>query len=201
MACFDVNSALSQLGGDRPFFQKLFLKFCNNYADAGTQVRTLLSQGARAEARQLTHKVAGIAGNLQAVEVHKAALSLDKVLSGNQQVTEALLVDFEFALEQVAIAIGRMEVTNEGLHESVQDSTSIGKHEILPILRDLKGLLEEADTQAGPQLEYLKSLLIARGFEAELHQMQARVSCYDFDGALDTLLLIVERLDVSLADK
>ncbi len=201
MACFDVDSALCQLAGDRSFFQKLFLKFCSRYAGAGTQVRTLLSQGLRAEARHLAHKVAGVAGNLLAVEVHKAALLLDKVLSGNQRVPEALLTDFECVLEQVVIAVSHMEKPGGELYESVPDLRSTGRHEMLPMLHDLKWLLDEDDTQAGPQLERLRPFLIARGFEAELHQMQAQVSCYDFDGALDTLLLITQRLDISSTEQ
>ena len=104
MAGIDARAGLSKLGGNRQIYRNLLRKFAENHGRAGVELRTLLDTGKKSEAKRLVHSVKGLAGNIGALALQQASLSLESVLDGEER---AELSSHLERFETLVVAISR----------------------------------------------------------------------------------------------
>jgi PAS domain S-box-containing protein len=78
LAGFDVREGLQRLQGNHLLYRKLLLKFAEDYRDAGSGIRSALESRDLRRAHHLIHGLKGVAGNLAAAGLHRAAMALEQ---------------------------------------------------------------------------------------------------------------------------
>ena len=78
---FDLKSGLVLLCGNRGFYRQMILNFARRDRGAAQELRQLISQGNRTEAKNRSHALKGVAGTLAASEVFTLASELEQVLT------------------------------------------------------------------------------------------------------------------------
>jgi two-component system sensor histidine kinase/response regulator len=76
----DLVEGVKRVGGDRALFRRLLLQFREHSGNAGNEIRAALAAGDKAAARSAIHTLKGVAGNLSAVTLYKAAQKLESAL-------------------------------------------------------------------------------------------------------------------------
>jgi DNA-binding response OmpR family regulator len=84
LAAFNVPAALDRLGGDEELLRALILRFCAEFANAGTDLHEFIARRAYGDAQRLAHNLAGVASQLEATEVAASARSLEVTLRANE---------------------------------------------------------------------------------------------------------------------
>lgn len=76
----DVADGIRRVGGDEEFYWSILEEFVETEADAAVRLRQAVDSGAMTEAANVAHAVKGIAGNISANDLHKAAGDLESAL-------------------------------------------------------------------------------------------------------------------------
>ncbi len=97
----NISSCLGRISGNRKLFVNLMSKFCNDNTDTAEKIKTALESGHVDEAREMTHTIKGVAGNLSAGELHESSLELENAIKNGNEDTDRLLFNFEKALIEV----------------------------------------------------------------------------------------------------
>ena len=82
-AC-NVPAALDRLGGDEDLLRALILRFCAEFANAGTDLHRFTTRSEYEDAQRLAHNLAGVASQLEATEVAAAARALELTLRAKE---------------------------------------------------------------------------------------------------------------------
>jgi two-component system, sensor histidine kinase and response regulator len=196
---FDIEFGLRRVGGNTNLFGKLVHDFCKKYADIVQDLQAALAAGDREQVTRTAHAVKGVAGNLGALELHRAAGELE--LWSNQAETDAssdCLDIFEKELTQVIKSAGRIKVRAvAGSAGSAE--TQIDKAQ--PLMVQLAELLTEGDAAAEKLVARLREYLAAAAFGERLTQLEEQIGLFDFEDALEVLNGIAAELTVSLERK
>jgi two-component system, sensor histidine kinase and response regulator len=112
LAPFDIRAALKRTNEKPKLLRKMMRSFCNEFAHAGTDLRQLIDEGKREEARRLAHTLKGVARTLEAAELGEAAFAVENALrSGDVSNAESLIGTMERMLAPAIIAAASLEVS------------------------------------------------------------------------------------------
>ena len=107
---FDTTVALKRVGGAAKLYTKLLVKFRQDFINAGEQIQAMLAANEKEEARRLAHTIKGVAGNLGALALEKAAADLEAALKNDVLEDEGgLIKEFEENLTITVEAVGGLE--------------------------------------------------------------------------------------------
>jgi sensor domain CHASE-containing protein/CheY-like chemotaxis protein len=96
----DKDRALAMLLGNAGLYARLLSGFAGEYAQAGSLMRGLVSDGKLKEGGVLAHSIKGLAANLGGGRLHAAALDLESALGEGRAPSQAALGGFEDALDE-----------------------------------------------------------------------------------------------------
>ncbi|MEO5334827.1 MAG: response regulator, partial [Magnetococcus sp. YQC-5] len=190
MEGIDLKSALLRLGGQEAFLKSMLLRF-TEHANIGNQIQAALQCEDFDTARNLAHMMTGIAGNLSAIRLQKAAHDVEVAIEqGLIQQESFLVVELVQALQQVLNAIQVLQPPVEQLPvdqpvgEARSDNTlDLEQTAIDPILKELSSLLELRDTDAELTLETLKQVMNRKSWQNDLQKLEERIQKMDYPGA------------------
>ncbi|MBU2678174.1 MAG: response regulator [Gammaproteobacteria bacterium] len=94
----NVAEGLQRVAGNELLYLNLLKDFSNDYADAPSRLQALVASGESDEARQLAHKLRGIANNLGAGDTGEAAEIVELALKSGTAVTPDALRNLTDAL-------------------------------------------------------------------------------------------------------
>ncbi|MBF0120597.1 MAG: response regulator [Desulfobacterales bacterium] len=100
----EVKDALKRLAGNKLLFKKLLLEFLRDYADIKNEIEQMINDDNNESALKLIHKIKGIAGNLSAKTLQKAAESLELIIK-NSKLKLKDSFNFNNLLDQFGIAL------------------------------------------------------------------------------------------------
>jgi signal transduction histidine kinase/DNA-binding NarL/FixJ family response regulator/HPt (histidine-containing phosphotransfer) domain-containing protein len=110
---FDIPTALIRASNNPKLLKKLILMFKNNYAQTIPQLRQMLANGQNEQAIGLAHSLKGVAGNLEATELYKTAMTLEYALrEQNLENISTLLNTLENYLTAALAAAATLETDN-----------------------------------------------------------------------------------------
>ena len=108
---FNIEEGLQRLMNNKDLYKMLLNKFKDQYGNVESDLNALLEQGDYTGAEEIVHAIKGVAGNLSAIGLHKAAEEFDKVLKTGK--TDDLLKT-KF-VDELAQAINSIDLVVEEL--------------------------------------------------------------------------------------
>jgi len=198
-----VKTGLSKVGSNRKLYHKLLAKFHRNYTSVADDIRNALRKNELETATRLTHTIKGLAGNIGARDLHRAAVDLEEALrqDRNEDIA-ARLEAFSGTLEQVMSSIAALEIQKSDPAENGPSAEhlreAIDSERVFIILNELRGLLEEDDFRAVRSLENLRAAFPNWIDGDELDDLEKHIGGYDFEKALKTLSVVEQILNDKL---
>ncbi len=196
---FDIEFGLRRVGGNTNLFGKLVHAFCVKYADIVQELQTALAAGDREQVTRTAHAIKGVAGNLGALELHRAAGELElwsqQAAAGH---SSDCFYNFETELTRVIKSGDRIKVRSTADLAGPAE-TKIAKAQ--PLMVQLAELLAEGDAAAEKLVARLREYLAVAVFGERLTQLEEKIGFFDFEDALEMLNSIAEELTVSLERK
>jgi PAS domain S-box-containing protein len=83
---FDLAAGLSRLMGNKRLYRKLLVDFGAKYNETAREIRGALDASDFDHAHSLVHNIKGLAGNLAATDLQTAAVNLEKLVKGVQEI-------------------------------------------------------------------------------------------------------------------
>ena len=189
----EIKAALDRVGGNRSLFRKLLTKFCANHGSAVDEIVETLESGDRKTAVRLAHTLKGLSGTIGAQKLHVAAKDLESAISEEKEELNDLLERVSDNLKIVVFGIASLdERQDEEVPESAGETVDISM--AIPLLDELKKLLEEADVDAVRKLDQLKKALKGPAVMDEFNAMEQSLGNYDFEKALEELARVMKKL-------
>ncbi|WGG52659.1 PAS domain-containing protein [Rugamonas sp. DEMB1] len=135
----DLAPALQRMGGDRAALSALLRRFAASNGDTVGELRTLLAEARRDEAKLLLHRLRGVAGNLGAVDVARHCARAEAALAALATATLATPRRADAVAEAAAFAAAN----NGAPTDSKRPETATGAAPAVS-LEEALGALEEA---------------------------------------------------------
>ncbi len=190
----DIECGLQRMGDNKVLYKKLLIRFYEHYGDSARRIRNYLDQGEFELARQLSHTVKGISGNLAINQVYHLAIALEaKLRSGDVEKAELLAEQFETALEQVTG--GMLNLYREAQTaqpgktedcEKINVSCEIDFSKITPWFDKLGAFLKENNLEAERCVEALGKELQGTEAASVTRELKNQIDLFDFDKARKT---------------
>lgn len=184
----DMKDGLHRCGGKIAFYQKILLSFSKKYGSLSTEVKSLVKKSEQQTLSELMHALAGVAGNIGALELGKRSRTLSSSLKDNAELDEDVL--FTEAIE-IATQAERISAT---ISSTLSDKTAenaelkvVSEDEFAAILKELEAKINDNDPTAS---EILEETLKTHDFGAQQSQMlsiQASLVEMEFDEAMEIL--------------
>jgi len=182
-----------------PLLRRLLISFrCENLG-VMAELREALSKGELEQVRRIVHTVKGVGGNLGAIELGSAALSLELALHGGDAGSLRLALEaFQEKLDQVLGSIlllggPQPEPADAGAQSAGETAPAADREEVAELARELSRLLEAHNLSALGLWEQLRPLLPAQA-AARLEETLQRL---DFDDAYRLLGAIMQEMEMS----
>ena len=196
----EIKAALKRMGGDKSLFRKLLTKFCANHGSTVDEITTALESGDRETAIRLAHTLKGISGTIGARKLHEAAKNLESAITDEKEKLNDLIDRVSDNLKIVVPGIASLDGIQLDESQTEKRSGSAGEpvdiSMVVPLLDELKTLLEADDMDAERKLEPLKKVLKGSNIMNELNAMAQSLGNYDSEKALEELAGIMEELKI-----
>jgi PAS domain S-box-containing protein len=187
----DSQAAIARVGGNTALYRTILGKFRDSQADAVLRMRTSRDNGDLNSAERSAHTLKGLAGNIGADALYRAAERAEKSLREGQSdaAIDALLAELQTALNAVIATLKQTgaAAASPGSSPASTAETDNRRHDasqIPALLAQLRTLLEDDDADAGQVLTTLMPLLAGSAPAGLLTAISAQVDAYDFDAAL-----------------
>ncbi len=186
---FDLAAGLKRLLGNKGLYKKLLLDFHTNYGGAADEIRRALAAKDFDQVHSLVHNIKGLAGNLEATNLQKAAMELEGLVRGKVAGTiDDLDLDRKFAGLEDALgeALNAVQIlgpaTNKKTIESVNNTKA-------PVPDELKKKITENIKAAAEMGDVMQIKSIADELKAEsdvmgpiCDELIQLAEDFDFDG-------------------
>nr|WP_275889005.1 PAS domain S-box protein [Desulforhopalus vacuolatus] len=194
----DIDNGLIRIGGNRKLYVRLILEFLHDYSDAVTSIRATIDKHEFEDAHRKVHTLKGVAGNLGAGDVFKAAEFVEKALRHDEvHVADKHLDSLARTLDVVIGSINEFarDYEQAKVHDQTDESADLDLvHNLVP---ELKALIQKRNPRAGRTCDELVQALggMAKGtLQGPLHDLQKRLAKFDFRGASDALVRLETEL-------
>ncbi len=180
----DTTDGLRRLGGNATLYRKLLTKLVSEQRDAASRVAACIAASDREGATRVAHTLKGVAGNLGAKEVQRAAAELEVALTrkGADAGVDALVAELDARLGALlgplAAALGQDE---PAAPQPVDPAQAVAA------LAQLRTQLSEFDAAAADTLDTARGALAAVLAPDVLDRLHDAVQRYAFDDALTLL--------------
>jgi polar amino acid transport system substrate-binding protein len=192
----DHRNGLQRAGNNRGLYLDLLRSFVKNYHGGGRQIADAIDQQQYAEAKQLTHTLRGLAGNIGAQPLGAATARLDYSLRRQQYEGLSPMVEaIQEQLEQTLLVMTRLLQQ----YPPEPKTSPHSSHESPARLQyEIADLLREGDVSVAERLPLLLQRLSDQQPEINqapasrdlMERLQHEVEEFEFDEALDTLELL-----------
>lgn len=186
-----VTQGVSRVGGNRTLYRNLVAKFAADYGDALAMMRAERDRANMTEVASLAHSLKGVAGNIGAMDLSRAAGKLEMGIK-NESVTEELFEQFSCSLENVLTSIRLFEAVDSHLavDSHVPESSSLSS-----LLAEISRLLESDVPQAIAKVRDLDGVELPAALEDDFARLQKSVGNFDIEDAsqaIERLLVAAE---------
>ncbi len=191
----DMTAALRRIR-NRKLLVRLLKEFAETHADTAQVLQEAIRNRNWETAIRFTHNIKGVAGNLAADELYRAALDLENLIRKKDvdRLGDALSA-FEKSLEKLVVS-GKNLKEEEQVYEQSAGASEPGNSEIL--INELAVLLKKNDLDAERCFGSLKLQLSGPALKDELEKLESRLNSLDFHSALGQLKIIAQHLNISV---
>jgi len=187
----DVAEGLKRVAGNQKLYRRLLRQFLEQQGGAPEEAAVLVTAGKREDVRALAHGIKGVAGNLGATTVQRAADLLEQAASGSGDQTtsmESALKEFtsvvQGVMRRLQTAIG---ATAPAAAPDSQTVEVMDPRECRRVIQEMLGYLEASDPAASTCLEASESAF-RNLFSAEVfQQFEQALTEFSFDQASEMI--------------
>ena len=190
----DIAAGLATCQGNRKLYHKLLIKFFHGEADFTAEIRQAQQSDDPQAAIRCAHTLKGVAGNVAAADVQKAAEALEFACKENKGGDEIdrLMESVSQALSPVMVGLETLTETAGSSEKSVE---TLNPEKFQSLLMQLRELLEQDDTDSSEIIESLEKLPGIELYLSELKRLSKAVGEYDFEMALEELDKLEQRTE------
>jgi HPt (histidine-containing phosphotransfer) domain-containing protein len=188
IASLDVDLGLQRTTNNPAFYATLLRKFVASQEDAIERVRQALQEQDRASAERHAHTLKGVASNLGAGPVQRAAEELESAL---RQGSAEPVVQKHIArtAQQLGDLVQALKAA-PGLMETrvalkAHDLSQADKDAAFQVVGQIRALLAQDDAHAGELWE--SNARVLRALYAKATQIEAAINGFDYEEALELL--------------
>jgi len=186
----DVEDGLRRVGGNKKLFFSLLEKFHSKNQNVVNEIKEAVRENDQEKAVRLAHTVKGVAGNLGAIKLNKAAAfveaELKKSMSGNM---DELLREFGneliLVLNEINMWLGSRQQPQDTSIDSGEGELDM--QSFTNQMLELKALVENSDFGSGKKLEEIMHMPGTARYKEELGEISKMIGDYEFDDALEIL--------------
>ncbi len=191
----DAASFLNRLMGDANAARALLVRFYMEKGGEADAVRAALARGDADGARFMVHKLKGLAGNIGAGALHRAAVELEAALKdGRDADAQALVEEYDRALSEVLDGLRGLARPGGEPAPQTPDAACRRVSDRREVLSGLAGLLDALETlkpmRCRDALRELRDLRLPDDIKDDFERLDALVSRYRFPEASG----VVERM-------
>lgn len=176
----NISEGLTRVGGNTSLYLELLRDLCKDYADAGQRIEAMLAGEDVESARQLAHKLRGIANNLGVTQLGLAAEAIELPIKSGEAVPAQAMPQLASALEEAISSqatLAPLMVSNDG-------DIELDQGQQLQLLAELMQAVADSNPEA---LDLTDRLLGAVGegsaAATALAAVKDSLDMYDFAGA------------------
>ena len=191
----DTRIGLKIMMGKEDFYRRILGKFRKGQQDFVAQFfQALSSEDADAGTRS-AHTLKGLAGNIGATGLQKAAAELEQacVNNANMDQLNSLLEGVKNQLDPVIDGLAVLEVQDN--ENPVNVSTSSFKLD-MEQLKQLQSLLQDDDSDAADLIEKLITMRAEEPYHGLLTKIDDAIAKYDYDDALTILDSLLQSMSL-----
>ncbi|MFC1877380.1 response regulator [Thermodesulfobacteriota bacterium] len=191
----NIKDALNRVAGNRGLLKKLLRKFSLRQRNVIEEIESAITSKDRETAIRLAHTLKGTSGNLGAQELHKAAANLETAIKAGKKELKSLISHVSDNLQVVFSSIGALgQIKAEEFTAATVSVDAVDISKGVPLLDELKTLLEEDSTDAVRKLYQIKEAFKGSAVQGELDTMEESLGGYDFEQALEVLSKVRKQL-------
>jgi two-component system, sensor histidine kinase and response regulator len=194
-------SGLERVGGNKPFYRKLLIKFRKSQEDAVERIKATLQTGDLETGTRLVHNVKGISRNLGAEDLYRVSTTLEKAIKeGELDTLDERIAELDSHLRRVMGGIKELVGTRseQAAPAFPPQERPIDRKAVEVLLKEIAHLLESDLAEAMNRLSVLGKHLAHTPVREELQQLEEHVEGFDTDGALRSIENIARSLDITL---
>ena len=190
LAGIDVDTGIQRVAGNAKLYRQILLQFRDTQGKAPAQIKAALDAEERDTARRLAHTLKGVAGNIAATAVHRAAESVERAIQERTDAETELAV-LEEKLAEVLAALRSLEEDSQPV-ATVSETADPGR--LRSLLTRLREMLEAYDAEAIDILDEIRDCQVPRT-SGPLRELTCLIADYEFDSALERLGALEDALD------
>ena len=197
-----IQSALRRFGGNTGLLLKILGNFVCDYPHVVDEIKDALAKGDMELGKRLAHTLKGVAANIGADDLSKAAGDLESSLDRDEfyrvdELCSRVQERLRQAIDSASVLTDRPECVTEikdvPEREGDPDST-----ELTPLFTELHDLIRRSHFRASQVAQSVREKVGHKGPQDELMRLQASLEKFDFRSARETLISIAESLSIAL---
>ena len=189
----DPVRGLTHCNNNQELYRKLLGHFRERRRGADQELRSLLAEGRRDEARRAAHTLKSVCGIIGAVELARAAQQLEELLAEPDTPVEAMLERLSRCLTTVITSLDRALAAPAPTADCVVADVQPGR--CLMIARSIVPLLDTDLQGAIEQVSQLERCLSGEQLFQRLDELKECLTRFDIDSALEILHQLIELLE------
>jgi CheY-like chemotaxis protein len=192
-----LKAGLAATGGNKKLYGRLLMKFRESERNFAVQFDSARSDPDLKAAERLAHTLKGSAGNIGARDVQQAAGELEFACRGGapEASLQPLVERVVTALDIVIAGLDRLG--SKEAEEAAPSSAPTDHGQVMPLLLQLRKLIEDSDSEASELAETVESRVRGTAAEAQMRGVSAALEAFDFDQALIALDALMESISSS----
>ena len=197
---FDLVDGLDRMLGRPELYLKFLFKLVDGHAGDAARVRDALAADDRDGAHRMAHTIKGVAGNLSASDLYKAATDLETAIKHGDDTLDAHFDRFEAELDRAVTALRalRGEDTSTPVLDNVMPK-AFDALSVTGILKEMDAILIKHRMGAGKRVVELRDALGGDGvLVADLTNLERAIDKLDYHTARAQLNSIAEKLGLGV---
>ncbi|MEI6385907.1 MAG: response regulator [Spirochaetota bacterium] len=186
LVTIDTREGLARVGGKTDFYIELLTRFAEDHREDGNRIAAALARGDAQMAELLAHSLKGVAGNIGATAIQKAAAGLEDILRhGADPLTqEGAIIAIRAAL---ASALDELSPIMEARLQAGLEARQASPERRAAILEELLRLLENFDVEAVTYFKDIRSELLGIFGSERLMKLEDALTNYEYEEAAQWL--------------
>ncbi|HNY11539.1 MAG TPA: ATP-binding protein [Candidatus Wallbacteria bacterium] len=192
----DSAGAIARAGGNKDVFIRVLKNFCEDYSETSQKIRFMLAKGEFEAARNLSHSIKGVSGNISAGRLYIASRAVNEILKGaDLSNMEEAMKEFETALSEVIKGINSSAIFHAGLPDKNDKEDA---EDFMSAVARMDMFLKNNDFNA---ISYFKKFERSAGTKvspAEISELSSKLEKLNFKGCRKILENIARKLGISI---
>jgi PAS domain S-box-containing protein len=174
----NLEEGLTRLAGNKALYLKMLHRFYHSYRDFDRQLDDTLKATGQEKLAYLIHTLKGLAGNIGAIEVERAATAMEGIMSSGEPDASAV-TDLRRAMDGLMSQLARLD---DGSTYNA-DETDFDPALARDTLEKLSSMIAEYDTATTEFLRHSEAVLSTPTLAQDLDKLQCAIEEYDYDTA------------------